>query len=162
MTLNIRGSIATWLQTTSRYVIVDAIISVVAGISATLYHCRRHGYRETFRALILAPGLIFALSVNVVMYFLLFLPVMGLAKVWDTFFVEHIEVIKDGCSEDFHAGEIIQMESGMRRPSVCMSETISELDLNNCGEEQGTHSETEKRIKGEEKFFSLLSLRKDC
>ena len=91
--------------------VVDAMDSVILGISATLHNWKRQGYYTVFRVLVLLPALLFALFINAAMYILLFMPITGLEKLWDYFFVEQPRRrTGQGVSEE--------------------GDTISELDLN--------------------------------
>ena len=80
--------------------VVDAMVSIAVGVSATLHNWERQGYYKAFRVLVLLPALIFAMFVNAAMYILLFLPITGLSKLWDYFFVEHPRRTGQGVSEE--------------------------------------------------------------
>jgi hypothetical protein len=66
------------------------------------------------------------MTVNLVMYILVFLPVVCLSQIWDFYFAEQIEELPGG---NFPQG------------SVCKFESIPELDLNDEGNESGGNRE---------------------
>jgi hypothetical protein len=93
------------------------IAAIVTSISATYSNWTRQGHYRVIRFMVLVPGLIFAMFVNAVMYILFFLPITCLATIWDYFVVEHTTEIGNSTGGDGEGAE-----------------TISELDLNDCGD----------------------------
>lgn len=104
--------------------VVVTMAANVAGISATYSNWKRQGHYKAIRFMVLIPGLIFALFVNAVMYVLFFLPITCLAKIWDHFFVERNTEIGNNAGEHGDGAE-----------------TISELDLNDGGNDTGLNLE---------------------
>jgi hypothetical protein len=102
--------------------IMNALVSALTTFLVTYAHWKRQGYGIALRTLVLLPGLVLAMTVNLVMYILVFLPVVCLSQIWDFYFAERIEELHEG---NFPQG------------SICKFESIPELDLNDEGDESG-------------------------
>lgn len=109
--------------------VLDSIIAVAVGVKFTVYTWNRQGHCRTLRIVVLVPGLIFAMFINAVMYMLLFLPMTILDRIWDTFFAECPHKSTEYDVQDYGGAD-----------------TISELDLNEPGEEVG-HKDLSSSLK---------------
>lgn len=132
----------------------DAVISILVGIWDTFCHWKRQGHGGILQALVLIPGLVLAMSVNMVMYFVFFLPVTGLAIIWDLFFAELVEVVGEDSSECWSEMDMNGPGNGKYTPSLCMSEDISDLDLDDDGTDSDPDSGGYASFAGEEKTTS--------
>jgi hypothetical protein len=157
----ILGAMASaWIENLPHGIIVDRIVLVVTRIFGTLCHWRRQGYWRIFGALVLIPGLVFAMLANVAMCFLRFSPLRVLTKVWDFGFGEGREIIGDDDSKDLHISGVITPDKGMRRASICGSEVISELDLDNGAEDSTMHVPATTSSADRKGLLTMLRLRK--
>jgi hypothetical protein len=149
-----------WIENLPRGMIVEWIVLIITEILGTLCHWRRHRYWRIFGALVLIPRLVFAMLAKVAMCFLRFSPLKVLTKVWDFCFGEGMENIGDDDSEDFHISGVITPVKGMRRASICGSEVISELDLDDGAEESTMHVPATTSSADRKGLLAMLRLRK--
>jgi hypothetical protein len=126
--------------------IMNTLVSALTTILVTHAHWKQQGYGIAFRILVLLPGLVFAMTVSLVMYILVFLPVVCLSQIWDFYFAERIE--------ELHGGNCPQ-------GTVCKFESIPELDLNDEGDESGENGKMEQMPKVESNLWLTSLLRKD-
>jgi hypothetical protein len=147
--IRIQAASPAWFHTMCRYWVVKALIYILVvlpssflewfsnSVSSASAVWKRQGHSGALQGFVLIPGLAFALAINMIAYILLFLPVTGLAMIWDFFFVEYL------FTSD---GRMAVANGDSRRASIYLSEAISELDLNQCVEDSGTDSENKMAI----------------
>lgn len=137
-------------------VIGQTLIAIVDGVCDVLYLWKRQGYCGMLQIFVLIPGMVLAMFVNMVMYFVFFLPVARLVIIWDFFISESTRSTNKDFSDYCDAG--MGEENGIHRTSLCMSEAISDLDLDSGEEENETETDSETciNLEGGEKTASLL------
>lgn len=102
---------------------------VATSLSRISAHWKQQRYGKALQTMMLMPGLAFAMSINFVMYILLFLPGICLAQIRGFFLGQVTELRAEDFIEDLYLSMTLATD-GTRRCSICSSEEISELDLN--------------------------------
>lgn len=132
-----------WLHTMCRHWVVKALVYILVvlprnflewlsnSVSTASAVWNRQGHNGVLQFFVLIPGLAFALAINMIAYILLFLPITGLAAIWDRFFLEHPKLTSDN----------MMATDDPRRISICLSDDISELNLDLEEDDNGTYYE---------------------